>query len=158
MSLCPLSLTLFLDWSCPERISSIISGRSSKFGVWILLEMTECRIPFWGHCDIDLYLWPCKSLFLIWSSCIYKEREWNTGQQTSKYFAITCILDPWEESKGQNRFFFENGHITYQIKESDTYNNMQTIIVYSHAPSTPRVRAKCHSSFFFWKLSCCISN
>ena len=42
--------------SCPVHISCILWGRNSKFGVWIHLGMAECRIPFSGHCDLDL--WP----------------------------------------------------------------------------------------------------
>ena len=42
--------------SCPVHISYILWGRNSKFGVWIHLGMEECRVPFWGHCDLDL--WP----------------------------------------------------------------------------------------------------
>ena len=28
-----------------------------KFGVWMHLGMAECRVPFSGHCDLDLDLW-----------------------------------------------------------------------------------------------------
>ena len=42
--------------SCPVRISYILWGRNSKFGVWIHLGMAECRVPFSGHCDLDLDL------------------------------------------------------------------------------------------------------
>ena len=41
---------------CPVHISYILWGRNSKFGVWIHLGMGECRVPFSGHCDLDL--WP----------------------------------------------------------------------------------------------------
>ena len=44
--------------SCPVHISYILWGRNSKFGVWIHLGMAECRVPFSGHCDLDLDLWP----------------------------------------------------------------------------------------------------
>ena len=40
--------------SCPMHISFILWGRNSKFGVWIHLGMAECRVPFSGHCDLDL--------------------------------------------------------------------------------------------------------
>ena len=42
--------------SCPVHISYILSSRNSKFGVWMHLGMTECRVPFSGHCDLDLDL------------------------------------------------------------------------------------------------------
>ena len=42
--------------SCPVHISYILWGRNSKFGVWMHLGMTECRVTFSGHCDLDL--WP----------------------------------------------------------------------------------------------------
>ena len=42
--------------SCPVHISYILRGRNSKFGVLMHLGMTECRIPFSGHCDLDLDL------------------------------------------------------------------------------------------------------
>ena len=48
-SMCP-SVPL----SCPVHISYILLGRKSKFGVWIHLGMSECRVPFSGHCDLDL--------------------------------------------------------------------------------------------------------
>ena len=41
---------------CPVHISYILWGSNSKFGVWIHLGMAECRVPFSGHCDLDL--WP----------------------------------------------------------------------------------------------------
>ena len=44
--------------SCPVHISYILWVRNSKFGVWIHLGMAECRVPFSGHCDLDLDLWP----------------------------------------------------------------------------------------------------
>ena len=44
--------------SCPVHISYILWGRNSKFGVWIHLGMAECRVPFLGHCDLNLDLWP----------------------------------------------------------------------------------------------------
>ena len=44
--------------SCPVHISYILWGRNSKFGVWMHLGMAECRVPFLGHCDLDLDLWP----------------------------------------------------------------------------------------------------
>ena len=28
-----------------------------KFGLWVHLGMAECRVPFLGHLEIDLYLW-----------------------------------------------------------------------------------------------------
>ena len=34
--------------------SYILSGRNSKFGVWMHLGMAECPVPFSGHCDLDL--------------------------------------------------------------------------------------------------------
>ena len=42
--------------SCPVHISYILWGRNFKFGVWIHLGMAECRVPFSGHCDLDLDL------------------------------------------------------------------------------------------------------
>ena len=31
-------------------------GRNLKFGVWMHLGMTKCRIPLLGHCDLELDL------------------------------------------------------------------------------------------------------
>ena len=42
--------------SCPVHISYILWGRNFKFGVWMHLGMAECRVPFWGHCDLNLWL------------------------------------------------------------------------------------------------------
>ena len=42
--------------SCPVHIFNILWGRISKFGVWMHLGMAECRLPFSGHCDLDLWL------------------------------------------------------------------------------------------------------
>ena len=39
---------------CLEHISCIILDRNPIFGVWVHLGMTKCRVPFWGHCDLDL--------------------------------------------------------------------------------------------------------
>ena len=44
--------------SCPVLISYIIWGRNPKFSVWMHLGMAECRVPWKGHCDLDLDLWP----------------------------------------------------------------------------------------------------
>ena len=44
--------------SCPVHIFYILWGRNFKFGVWMHLGMTECLVPFLGHCDLDLDLWP----------------------------------------------------------------------------------------------------
>ena len=44
--------------SCPVHISYILWGRNSKFDMWMHLGMGECRVPFLGHCDLDLDLWP----------------------------------------------------------------------------------------------------
>ena len=49
-------------------------------------------------------------------------------------FALTHTLDLWVGSKGQNRVLSENAHVAYQIKENDTYKNMQTIILSLQAP------------------------
>ena len=40
--------------SCPVHISFILSDRNPKFGVWMHFGMTECRIPFSGHCEFGL--------------------------------------------------------------------------------------------------------
>ena len=40
---------------------------------------------------------------------------------------FTRTLDSSVGSKGQNDYFSENDHVAYQIKENDTYNNMQAI-------------------------------
>ena len=42
---------------CPVHISYILWGRNSKFAVWMHLGMAKCRVPFLGHCDLDLDLW-----------------------------------------------------------------------------------------------------
>ena len=41
---------------CPVHISYIVWGRNSKFGVWMHLGMTDCRVTFSGHYDLDLWL------------------------------------------------------------------------------------------------------
>ena len=43
--------------SCPVHISYILLSRNSKFGVWMHRGMGECRVPFSGHCDLDLDIW-----------------------------------------------------------------------------------------------------
>ena len=53
-----LSVRPSVPLSCPVHISYILWGRNFKFGKWIHLGMAECRIPFSGHCDLDLDLWP----------------------------------------------------------------------------------------------------
>ena len=42
--------------SCPVHISYILCGTNPKLGVWMQLGIAECRIPFSGHCYLDL--WP----------------------------------------------------------------------------------------------------
>ena len=42
--------------SCLVYISYILWGRDFKFGVWMHLGMAKCRVPFSGHCDLDLWL------------------------------------------------------------------------------------------------------
>ena len=39
--------------------------------------------------------------------------------------------------KGQNNFLSENGHVAYQIRANDTYNNTQVILLSLLAPSIP---------------------
>ena len=51
---------------------------------------------------------------------------------------------------GQNNFLSENGHVTYQLKENDTYNNMQSLIVSLQASSTPGEGSNVET-VFFWK-------
>ena len=41
--------------------------------------------------------------------------------------------------QSENRLLTENGHVTYQSKENDTYDNVQAIILSLQAPLTPRV-------------------
>ena len=41
---------------CLVHISYILWGRNSKFGVCMHLGVAECRVPFLGHCDLDLWL------------------------------------------------------------------------------------------------------
>ena len=38
------------------HIFYIIRDRNPKFGVWMHLGKVECRVPFTGHCDLDLLL------------------------------------------------------------------------------------------------------
>ena len=56
--LCGVTVTLTSDLvlkvMCPEHISYIILDRNPKFGLWMHLGMVECRVPFTGHCDLDL--------------------------------------------------------------------------------------------------------
>ena len=48
--------------NCTVRPSRFVSGAyllyssrwNSKFGAWMHLGMAECRVPFSGHCDLDL--------------------------------------------------------------------------------------------------------
>ena len=47
------------------HISYVILGRNSKFCVWMHLGMAECRVPFLGHCDLDL--WPSFQNNGVWS-------------------------------------------------------------------------------------------
>ena len=39
---------------CVRNISYILCGRNPKFGVRMHLGMVEFRVPFTGHCDLDL--------------------------------------------------------------------------------------------------------
>ena len=54
------------------------------------------------------------------------------------------------ESKVQSILFTENGNVAYQMKENDTYSNMQEINLSLHIPSTSRMGSK---TFFFSKGS-----
>ena len=49
-----LTFDLSLEKSCPEHIFYIIRGRNLKFGVWMHLGMTKCRVLLLGHCDLGL--------------------------------------------------------------------------------------------------------
>ena len=153
--LCPL--TSFLEQSCLEHISYTNWDMNPKFGVWIHLKMMECHVQFLGHSDLDL--WPGYNFFRIWSCWISNSREWNVWQHTSKNFALILTLNRWVGFKRSKQFSFWKW--SYQIKENDTYNYMQAIILSFQAPSIPRVESKGQNSFS-WKLSycisCCISN
>ena len=52
--------------------------------------------------------------------------------------------------KRPKQFFSENGHVVYQIKGNNTYNNMQAIILSLHTPSTLSGGVKGRNSFFFF--------
>ena len=55
--------------------------------------------------------------------------------------------------------FSEFGHVAYQIKGNETYNNIIANILSLHFPLTPGMGSKGH--FFFFsdhRTSCCISN
>ena len=52
------SISPSVPLSCPVHISYILWGRNSKFGLWIHLGIAECRVPWLGHCDLELDLWP----------------------------------------------------------------------------------------------------
>ena len=54
---------------------------------------------------------------------------------------------PMSGVKRSKHFFSENSHVAYQIKENDTYNNMQALVLSLHTPSTPRVGPKGQNSF-----------
>ena len=61
--------------SCPVHISYILWGRNSKFDVWMHLGMAECRASFWGHCDLELDLWPSfYKLHWVWCIFLYSLR------------------------------------------------------------------------------------
>ena len=64
------SVSLSVPLSCPVHISYILWGRNSKFGVWIHLGMAECRVPFSGHCDLDLDLWPSFTNYRVRSTSL----------------------------------------------------------------------------------------
>ena len=49
-------------------------------------------------------------------------------------------------------FSSENGHVAYQIKENDTYNNMQANNLPLHTNSTPGVGLKGKKIFFLLKV------
>ena len=53
-------------------------------------------------------------------------------------------------SKGQKKNLTENGHVGYQIKENDTYTNMQAIFFSLKAPLTPAVGSKGHNINICW--------
>ena len=67
---------------CPVHISFILSGMNSKFGVWQHLGMAECLVPFSGHCDIDLDLWPIFYNHRARSYCEVLNQTW--------FFFICC--------------------------------------------------------------------
>ena len=83
--------------------------------------------------------------FRIWSCCISIKREQNTLQHGRNWFALTRTL--WVGSKSQNMLLSGNGHVACQIKDNDTYNKMQAIILSLHAPYTPRVGSKVKTVF-----------
>ena len=45
---------LVLKKSCPELTLILFKVRILNFGVLVYLGMTECRVPYLGHCDLDL--------------------------------------------------------------------------------------------------------
>ena len=51
-------------------------------------------------------------------------------------FVITRTLDPCDGVKKSKQFFFsETSHVTYQIKDNDTHDNMQAYILPLHTPT-----------------------
>ena len=55
----------------------------------------------------------------------------------SQFFVFARIPANPELGQKVKTFFSEKGHAAYQIKGNDTYNNMQAMIVFLNAPSTP---------------------
>ena len=49
--------------------------------------------------------------------------------------SLHAHLTPEVGSKGQNIFFSDTSHVTYQIKGNDTYDNMKANILPLHTPS-----------------------
>ena len=64
----------------------------------------------------------------------------------------------FDSNLGEKSTFSEYGHVAYQNKGNDGYNNMQANILLLLTTLTPGLGSKGQNSFFLSKWSCCISN
>ena len=62
--------------------------------------------------------------------CAYKYPRSPSGVKRSKQFCL-----------------YKNGHVAYQIKENDSYSNIQAIILSLHAPLTPEMGSEVKTVF-----------
>ena len=91
-----------------------------QFGVWMHLEMADCHVPFYGHCDLNL--WPrsasslVQNFYILWGRNSKLDESMHPGMAECHIpFLGHCDLDIWPSL--ENNLCPE--HITYNIWARD---------------------------------------
>ena len=169
--------------------------------LWMHFRMSKCRVPFWGHCDLDLWPRYKSNCFLGISPILFEAGIinlvcgcilgwWSVAYRLHVTMTFTSFLElscpkhisyneigipnlvcgcilRWQSTMYHFRAlwpwpptwlkptFSEYGHVAYQIKGNEIYDNIYNHKFRPYTPLTPGFKKSKQSSF--WKLSWCIS-